>query len=180
MNVPMEFGNLRFEPINNTPNLVSDSVARAAAALPNLRVAEIDPALSDTAAFCEHYKIRLDQSANCVILEAKRADRVWYAACVILATTRADINGTVRKHLDARKVSFAPIQHAVNATGMEYGGITPVGLPEEFPILIDTRVLGADYVIVGSGLRASKLLVKPSELASLPGAIILDIVTSPT
>jgi len=140
-----------------------------------LWVSEIDPGLADTAAFCEHYEIGLDVSANCVVVEARRADRVWFAACVVLAITRADVNGIVRKHLDARKISFAPMDAAVSLTGMEYGGITPVGLPDDWPILVDRNVIDEDRVIIGSGIRGSKLLAATEVLASLPNAEVLAI-----
>ncbi len=87
--------------------------------------AAIDPALADTAAFCEHYGIGLEDGANCVIVEAKRGDSSWYAACLVLGHERIDVNSLVRKHLGAKKVSFAPMDAAVELTGMEYGGITP-------------------------------------------------------
>ncbi len=172
----MKFGTLNFEPATNHADLVSDTVKTRIAGQPGLLVAEIDPTLSDTAAFCEQYGIGMDQSANCVIVEAKRGDRVWYAACIVLATTRADINGVVRRHLDARKISFAPMDQAVAMTGMEFGGITPIGLPAEIPILIDQRVVAAEYVVIGSGVRKSKLLVMPEVLSGLPGAVVLDLV----
>jgi len=140
-----------------------------------LWVSEIDPGLADTAAFCEHYEIGLDVSANCVVVEARRADRVWFAACVVLAITRADVNGIVRKHLGARKISFAPMDAAVSLTGMEYGGITPVGLPDDWPILVDRNVIDQDRVIIGSGIRGSKLLAATEILASLPNAEVLAI-----
>jgi prolyl-tRNA editing enzyme YbaK/EbsC (Cys-tRNA(Pro) deacylase) len=140
-----------------------------------LWVSEIDPGLADTAAFCEHYEIGLDVSANCVVVEARRADRVWFAACVVLAITRADVNGIVRKHLGARKISFAPMDAAVSLTGMEYGGITPVGLPDDWPILVDRNVIDQDRVIIGSGIRGSKLLAATEVLASLPNAEVLAI-----
>jgi prolyl-tRNA editing enzyme YbaK/EbsC (Cys-tRNA(Pro) deacylase) len=140
-----------------------------------LWVSEIDPGLADTAAFCEHYEIGLDVSANCVVVEARRADRVWFAACVVLAITRADVNGIVRKHLGARKISFAPMDAAVSLTGMEYGGITPVGLPDDWPILVDRNVIDEDRVIIGSGIRGSKLLAATEVLASLPNAEVLAI-----
>jgi prolyl-tRNA editing enzyme YbaK/EbsC (Cys-tRNA(Pro) deacylase) len=117
----------------------------------------------------------LDISANCVVVEARRADRVWYAACVVLATTRADINGIVRKHLGARKISFASMDIAVTLSGMEYGGITPVGLPNDWPILVDVNVIDRERVIVGSGIRGSKLLLAPEVLASPPNAEVLAI-----
>ena len=133
------------------------------------------PGLADTAAFCEHYDIGLDISANCVVVEARRADRVWFAACVVLATTRADVNGIVRKHLGARKISFAPMDSAVSLTGMEYGGITPVGLPDDWPMLVDLNVIDQARVIIGSGIRGSKLLAATEVLASLPNAEVLAI-----
>lgn len=95
--------------------------------LQGVQVSEIDETLADTAAFCEHYDIGLNVSANCVIVEAKRADKVWYAACVILATTKVDVNNGVRRHLDARKISFAPMDKATTLTQMQYGGINPIG-----------------------------------------------------
>ena len=114
-------------------------------------------------------------SANCVVVEARRAERTWHAACLVLATTRADVNGVVRKHLGARKISFAPMETAVSLTGMEYGGITPVGLPADWPILVDESVIGQDRVIIGSGIRGSKILVPTSVLASLPAAEVMAL-----
>jgi prolyl-tRNA editing enzyme YbaK/EbsC (Cys-tRNA(Pro) deacylase) len=95
---------------------------------------------------------------------------------MISATDRADINGIVRKHLDARKVSFASMDFAVSSTGMEYGGITPIGLPPDWQIIIDSKVNDAGKVIIGSGLRGSKILVAGSLIAMLPNSIVLDIV----
>jgi prolyl-tRNA editing enzyme YbaK/EbsC (Cys-tRNA(Pro) deacylase) len=131
----VDVGKLTFAPASEAPELVAEPVR------PHLQdglwVSAIDPELADTAAFCEHYGISLDISANCVVVEARRADRTWHAACLVLATTRADVNGIVRKHLGARKISFASMDTAVSLTGMEYGGITPVGLPVDWPILVE-------------------------------------------
>lgn len=138
-------------------------------------VSEIDPSVADTAAFCEQYEISLDVSANCVIVEAKRGDKTWHAACVVLATSKADVNGIIRKTLDARKVSFAPMDTATSLTHMEYGGITPIGLPSDWPILIDSQVMQHEKVIVGSGIRGSKILIEPGRLQSLPNVRVLDI-----
>jgi prolyl-tRNA editing enzyme YbaK/EbsC (Cys-tRNA(Pro) deacylase) len=138
-------------------------------------VSPIDPTLADTATFCAHYEIGVGESANCVVVEAKRADRVWYAACLVLATTRADVNGVVRKRLDARRISFAPMDTAVSLSGMEYGGITPIGLPPQWPILVDEQVLTVDRVVIGSGVRSSKLLADTAVLAALPHAEVLAI-----
>ena len=133
-------------------------------------VAEIDPSLADTDAFCAAYDVALDASANCVVVAARRGGDLRYAACLVLATTRVDVNGVVRKRLDARKASFAPMEEAVALTGMQYGGITPVGLPSSWPVLVDPAVAAAAHVVVGSGLRASKLVLPGAAVAALPGA----------
>jgi prolyl-tRNA editing enzyme YbaK/EbsC (Cys-tRNA(Pro) deacylase) len=178
----MQFGKLNFieleETSNLVPRVVRDSVKNSE--LTDVLVSEIDTELADTAAFCEAYHIGIDVSANCVIVEARRGDRTWYAACVVLAIHRADINGVVRKYLDARKISFAPMDMAVSLTTMEYGGITPIGLPFDWPIIIDSRVDNSVRVIIGSGLRKSKLLVRGSLLATLPKSTVLDIVKQET
>ena len=137
-------------------------------------VAEIDPELADTAAFCETYGSPLDASANCVVVAGKRGGDTRYAACIILATTRADVNGVVRKRLDVRKASFAAMDDAVQRTGMAYGGITPFGLPADWPLLIDSAVAAADAVVVGSGVRHSKLFVPGEVLTKLPSAEVID------
>jgi prolyl-tRNA editing enzyme YbaK/EbsC (Cys-tRNA(Pro) deacylase) len=138
-------------------------------------VAAIDPGLADTAAFCDAYDVGLDVSANCVVVAAKRSGGVSeLAACVVLATTRADVNNLVRRRLEARKASFASMDRAVEETGMEYGGITPLGLPESWRLLIDGVVAGAPEVVVGSGLRRSKLALPGRWLAGLPNAEVVD------
>ena len=159
------------------PDLIAVATYEFLKTLPNaadVGVAEIDPALSDTAAFCERYQVSMSQAANCVILEAKRGERTWYTACMILGSTRADVNGVARKFLDARRVSFAPMETAVALTKMEYGGITPVGLPPEWPILIDATVAASEQLIIGSGIRKSKLIVPGSFLASLTNSTVLE------
>ncbi|MEO3762629.1 YbaK/EbsC family protein [Streptomyces sp. B8F3] len=134
-----------------------------------------DPEVADTAVFCETYgQDLLEQSANCVVVAGKRGGNVTLAACVVLSTTRVDVNGVVRRHLGVRKASFAPADTATAETGMEYGGITPVGLPENWPVLVDGRVADAPYLVVGSGRRRGKLLVPGKALAALPGAVVLD------
>ncbi|WP_016910393.1 YbaK/EbsC family protein [Streptomyces xiaopingdaonensis] len=131
---------------------------------------DTDPEKADTAVFCETYGVPLEASANCVIVAAKRGGETTLAACVALAHTRIDVNRAVRKHLGARKASFAPTETAVEETGMEYGGVTPLGLPPEWPLLIDEEAVRAPYVLVGSGRRRGKLILPGSALARLPGA----------
>lgn len=137
-------------------------------------VADIDPDLADTAAFCAQYGVAMSQSANCVVVAGRRGDEVRFAACVVLATTRADVNGLVRRRLDARKASFAPVADAVALTGMEFGGITAIGLPAAWPVLIDPAVVAAGTVVVGSGLRRSKLAIHAASLLDLAAAEELD------
>ncbi|SFS46222.1 YbaK/EbsC family protein [Saccharopolyspora flava] len=157
-------------------DLLADPVAESVRALGDDRIGatEIDPDLADTAAFCEKYGSPLELSANCVVVAGKRAGEVRRAACVVLATTRADVNGVVKRRLDVRKASFAPMDEAVELTGMEYGGITPFGLPEDWPILVDPRVVEAGAVVVGSGLRRSKIITPADVLTRLPGSEVLE------
>jgi prolyl-tRNA editing enzyme YbaK/EbsC (Cys-tRNA(Pro) deacylase) len=169
-------GTLRVERALDRPDLLADPVAKALATLPaaeGLGVAAIDPDLADTAAFCEAYGSPLEASANCVVVAGKRAGEERFAACLVLATTRADVNGVVRKRLDVRKASFAPMDRAVELTGMAYGGITPVGLPAQWPLLLDPAVAAAPELVIGSGIRGSKILIPGPTLAALPGAEVL-------
>ena len=169
-------GTLTWLPALDRPDLLAEPVAAGLAGLgPDAAlVAEIDPELADTAAFCATYDVALDVSANCVVLSARRAGTASLAACVVLATTRADVNRRARHELGARKASFAAVDDAVAATGMEYGGITPVGLPADWPVLVDAAVADADRVVVGSGLRRSKLLLPGATVAGLPGARVVE------
>ena len=170
-------GSLQIAPAGTRPELLAAPVVAALGRgeLPDTEVgvAEIDPTLADTAAFCDAYGVRMDESANCVVVAGRRGGETRMAACLVLATTRADINGLVRRHLDVRKVSFAPIDTAVAETGMEYGGITPVGLPADWPILVDSAVVAAPRVIIGSGVRRSKLVLPGPAIADLPGVEVL-------
>ena len=174
-------GTLHWQPIRET--LVAGPVWASLNAWPragDVRAAEIDPDVADTAAFCERYEVLMEDSANCVVIAGRRGGAVSYAACVVLATTRADVNGVVRRRLDARKASFAAMTDAVQLTGMEYGGITPIGLPDEWPVLVDAAVLRRDEVVIGSGLRSSKLALPSAALAELPGAEVVDDLAAPT
>ena len=169
-------GRLPLVPALDAPELLAPPVLAALQAWPHAdraQVAPIDADLADTAAFCAAYDVGLEQSANCVVVVGKRGDVVRTAACLVLATTRADVNGLVKRHLDVRKASFAPREETVTNTGMEFGGITPVGLPEGWPVLVDPAVLAAGPVVVGSGLRRSKLVLPGELVAALPGVQVL-------
>jgi prolyl-tRNA editing enzyme YbaK/EbsC (Cys-tRNA(Pro) deacylase) len=170
-------GTLAVSPALERVDLLATPVARAVQALDSAEgvgVSAIDPDLADTAEFCEHYGAPLELSANCVVVTGKRAGEARYAACLVLATTRADVNGVVRRRLDVRKASFAPMEDAVTRTGMEYGGITPFGLPEDWPLLVDSVVAAAPAAVVGSGLRRSKIIASGAILAGLPHAEVIE------
>jgi prolyl-tRNA editing enzyme YbaK/EbsC (Cys-tRNA(Pro) deacylase) len=168
-------GSLTWLPVADRPDLIAPPVLSALSGLPDaVWVAEIEDDLADTAAFSEAYDVPLEASANCVVVAARRAGQTRLAACVVLATTRADVNGVVRRHLDARKASFAPEDVAVAESGMAFGGITPLGLPEGWPVLVDPAVATADVVVIGSGTRGSKLAVPGAALAGLPAAHVLE------
>jgi prolyl-tRNA editing enzyme YbaK/EbsC (Cys-tRNA(Pro) deacylase) len=174
----MRYGTLTFKSALEAPELLAEPVRNYlhTQKMPqDVWVSPIDASLADTAAFCEAYEIGLEVSANCVVVEAKRGERVWYAACIILATARVDVNGTVRKLLDARKVSFAPMEVATSLTAMEYGGITPIGLPTGWSIFVDDQVMKQEKIIIGSGIRSSKILTTPDVLKSLAHARVVAI-----
>ncbi len=169
-------GSLPFHSYTHSDS-VADNVRRALSRfdLSNVAIASIDPRLSDTAQFCVAYTIPLSQSVNCVIVQAKRAQDMWFAACLVRATDKIDINGVVRQALQARKVSFAAMGNAVSLTRMEYGGITPIGLPDGWQILVDEKVATLPEAVIGSGRRDSKLLVSGDFLSALPNAQVLTL-----
>lgn len=138
-------------------------------------VAPVADELADTAAFCAAYEVPLEASANCVVVSGRRAETTTLAACLVLATDRADVNRTVRQHLGVRKISFAPMAEATERSQMAYGGITPVGLPPEWPVLVDDAVVAQPWVVVGSGTRGSKLLLPGARLAELAGAYVMAL-----
>lgn len=173
----MKFGTLEFVPALEQPELLAPPVAEALRGMPNAAevwVAKIDPTLSDTAAFCTNYQLGLETAANCVVLRAKKGEESRFVACVLLATTRVDVNGLVRQTLDIKKISFAPMEEAVAGSAMEFGAITPVGLPAAWPLLVDKAVVDSAQVIIGAGTRKAKLLVPGSFLASLPNVQVLE------
>jgi prolyl-tRNA editing enzyme YbaK/EbsC (Cys-tRNA(Pro) deacylase) len=142
--------------------------------LDRVGVVEIDPEVSDTARSQGIYQLPAETLANCVVVGGRREGEERLAACVVLFTSRADVNGVVRRRLDVRKASFLPMERAVDLTGMEYGGINPIGLPEGWPILVDRGVVETDVVLIGSGVRRSKLLLPGHLLAQLPAAETVD------
>ncbi len=172
----LSIGGLTAVPALSRPELLAPPVAQALEGWPRageVGVVEIDPELADTAAMTAEYDLPLAASGNCVVVTGQRTGEERVAACVVRADTRADVNSRVRRLLDVRKATFLSMERAVAESGMEYGGITPVGLPQSWRLLVDERLLVEPVVILGSGLRRSKLLVPGGALASLPGAEVV-------
>ncbi len=169
-------GRLTTIPALERPDLLAQPVAAALAGWAEAHrcgVVEIDPAIADTAALSEAYALGMDTGANCVVVAGRRDGQERVAACVVRADTRADVNSVVKRLLDVRKASFLAMDRAVEDSGMEYGGITPVGLPAAWRILVDERVLDMEVAIIGSGVRRSKLLLPGALLGDLPGAEVV-------
>ena len=136
-----------------------------------------DPDLADTAAFCEHYGYALDDSANTIVVLGK-ADPPVFAACVVLATGRLDVNKAVRKRLGTRKASFASAEQTKEMTGMAIGGVTPIGLPDGLPLWVDARVMDRERIILGGGSRDRKVHASPAILTAL-GAEVVEGLAKP-
>ena len=129
---------------------------------------DCDPDLADTARFCEAYGVPLERSANTILVASRRPEG-HFAACLVLATTRLDVNGLVRQRLGVRKVSFADAEQTKGLTGMEIGGVTIFGLPDDLPVWIDASVLDHDWVVIGAGSRTAKIRLDPRQLEGLDG-----------
>ena len=161
------------DPISHDP----EGRERLVAALDALRVDyelfPCDPALADTAAFCAAYGFQPEDSANTIVVIGK-GDPPRYAACVVLAPNRLDVNRTVRDRLGTRKASFAPADTTRDITGMEIGGVTVFGLPDGLPIWVDGRVMRRERIILGGGSRSWKVLAAPSILSALQRVEIVE------
>ena len=174
---------LDWTPALSAPHLLAPCVATALQTsgswAAGVQVARIDAGLADTQAFVEAYDVALEESANCIVVLGRRGERETVAATVVLATTRADVNTVVRKRLDARRASFLSMDRAVAETGMEHGGITPVGLPQDWLVLVDRRVVEQPSVVIGAGVRGAKLRLPGAALAGLPGVEVVEDLAVP-
>jgi prolyl-tRNA editing enzyme YbaK/EbsC (Cys-tRNA(Pro) deacylase) len=137
-----------------------------------------DPALADTAQFCAHYGYALDDSANTIVVVGK-SDPPQFAACVVLASTRLDVNRTVRRRLGTKKASFASAEETRDRTGMVLGGVTAIGLPADLPLWIDRAVLDRERIILGGGSRRCKVRLAAADLLELAGAEVVDGLAQP-
>jgi len=170
-------GTLTTEPVLDRLDLVGAPVAallRTWEHAAEVGVVAIDPSLSETSATVEVYSVPWEAGANCVVVMGKREGQERTAACVVRGDTRADVNNRVKRILDVRKCSFLDHERAVTESGMEYGGITPVGVPATWRLLLDSRVPAIDTVLIGSGIRGSKLILPGRVLAALPGAEVVE------
>lgn len=164
---------LNFQPIAEHPGLVSASVYEAAKDS-DVLVGEIDPQYMNGEALSDHYDVALEDGANCIVVMGKRGETKTTVAVLVPVGTRADLNGIARERLDAKKVSMAPLEEVIAETGMEYGSITPVGLTTSWKILIDSRLVAKDKIIVGGGKQISKLFVPTEFLKSLPNVEVVE------
>ncbi|MCW2787112.1 MAG: YbaK/prolyl-tRNA synthetase associated region [Marmoricola sp.] len=172
-------GQLTTVPVLDRLDLVAAAVAtllRGWEFAAEVGVVPIDASHSETAATVDVYGVPLDAGANCVVIAGKREGVERIAACVVRGDTRADVNNRVKRLLDVRKCSFLDHDRAVTETGMEHGGITPIGVPEGWRLLVDSRVVETDLVLIGSGIRGSKLILPGRVLGELPGAeVVTDL-----
>jgi prolyl-tRNA editing enzyme YbaK/EbsC (Cys-tRNA(Pro) deacylase) len=157
--------------VNEAERKVIDALAKLGVAY---EVIEIDPLLSDTAAFCEQYGFPLEQTCNTILVASKKGPK-RQAACVVLAHTRLDVNKRVRKLFGVPKVSFASAEEMTQMTGMEVGGVTPLALPTELPLYVDERVMRAEWIILGGGGRSIKIKVAPAVLTELGAQVVEDL-----
>src|SRR5664279_2967853 len=141
-------------------------------------VLSCDPDLADTADFCAHYGFTLEQAANTILVASKKVAPPKYGACVVLGTTRLDVNHKVRELLAVRRLSFADEETTVELTGMMIGGVTAFGI-DDLPIYVDTAVMGQARVVMGGGNRSSKLLLNPNELTKLPNVVVVEGLAKP-
>lgn len=170
---------LNFQPVADHPQLVSESVFQATPPSSGVLVAEIDPQYMNGLTLTEHYGGNPDDGANCIIVRGKRGETRTTAAILVPVGYRADLNGIVCEKLNAKKVSMAPLEETLQETGMEYGSITPVGLPDTYRLLIDSRIMEKENIVVGGGKQISKLLVPTAFLKSLSNVEIVEDLAKP-
>jgi len=175
-------GELDWQPALDRPDLLAPPTHAAllawAQTLPAVAdlvlVAASDPGLADTAAYVAAYRVPIEASVNCVVIAGSREGRERVGAAAIRADTRTDVNRVMRNLLGVRKCSFMPMDAAVAASGMEYGGITPIGLPADWPVYVDARVRDVPTALIGSGIRGSKLILPGELLCRCPGATVVE------
>ena len=173
-------GSLTFNPVIDSPHLVPSTVYCAVCEgtwscdKDDFLVAEIDPQYAGGIELCDHYNVDPSKGANCLIVNGIRGQNKTFAACLVPVGYRYDMSGVVRKTMNARQVSVAPLDYILSETKMEYGSITPIGLPSDWLLFIDPAVLNHAYIVIGGGLIKSKLLIPSSALLDIPNVAILE------
>ena len=170
---------LDFKSIRENPELVSKSVYEVASKIEDILVGKIDPQYMNGSDLSSHYDIKLEDGANCIVVRGKRGEMRMTAAVLVPVGYRADLNGIVCEKLNAKKVSMAPLEEVLLETGMEYGSITPVGLPETYKILVDSRLMQKEKIIVGGGKQISKILVPTAFLKTLTNVEVIESLANP-
>lgn len=171
---------LNFDLVINNKDLVAETTFDCINALftkdeiNNILVAEINPEYMDGIKLCEHYNIDIKTGVNCLVCECKRGENKSYVALLVPTGYKYNMSSTIRKHTNSRMVSVAPLDYVLEQTKMEYGSINPIGLPQEWKIFIDPKVLEVDKIICGSGLQKSKLSLPSKYLLKLNNVEILE------
>ena len=173
----MWFDKLSLSPAADHLDWLAPSTATAIALIPEAQVFAIDPDDADTATLTSKFGLPLAASGNAVLITGFRQGEARHCCCMTPADRRVDVNHAVKRALDVRKCSFASMDEAVEVSGMQYGGITPIGLPTDWPVWLDGHIARLDWVLIGSGIRASKLVVPGEALLRLPGAQLVEDLT---
>ena len=168
---------LDLKPASQHLDWLAPPTAAVIGLIPNAQVFTIDPADADTATLTSKLNLPLSDSGNAVLISGSRQGDIRHCCCMTAADRRVDVNHVVRKRLDVRKCSFASMEEAVTLSGMEYGAITPIGLPPDWPVWLDQHLSQVEWVLIGSGVRTSKLVVPGAALLRLPGAQLVDGLT---
>ncbi len=165
---------LHFKALKDHPELVSTSVYKMAGSAQDVLVGEIDPQYMNGTALSDHYDVDVTEGINCIVVRGKREGEKVTAAILVPVGFRADLNRIVPERLEVKKVSMAPLEEVIEETGMEYGSITPIGLPDSWKILIDSRILLKETIIIGGGKQISKLRVPVAFLQQLPQVEVVE------
>lgn len=159
--------------MNSKPSSSTDVVSFLDSFQLQHTVIDCDPDYADTQNFCSHYGYKLEESANVLLIASKKGEPK-FAACVVLATCRLDVNKVARKKLGVSRISFASPEQTREQTGMELGGVTPFGMPQHIPVWIDSRVMDCSRIILGGGNRSSKIIMSPDQLLKVPNSEVVE------
>ena len=140
----------------------------------NLEIYECKDEFSDTQNFCDHYGFDIEDSCNAILIKAKKP-KEFYAMFCVLGSTRLDVNQKAKIAMGAKRVSFASREEAELVTNQIYGGLSPLGLPDNMKIFVDQNVMNREKLFIGAGNRVSKFFLSPKLLVELTNAEVLDL-----